>query len=174
MIDIRSDTVTKPTPEMRKAMAEAEVGDDVYGDDPTVNELERLAAAMVGKEAALFVPSGTFGNQLALFTWCKRGSEVILGEDCHIIQHEAGAASVLQGFKPGQYRPPQANLILWILKNASAARTFISRPQGSSAWKTPIPQGLSFPSAIWMRYTAPQKHRGSQFILMGPGSLTRQ
>ncbi len=97
MIDIRSDTVTKPTEAMRKAMAEAEVGDDVYGDDPTVNELERLAAEMVGKEAALFVPSGTFGNQLALFTWCKRGSEVILGEDCHIIQHEAGAASVIAG-----------------------------------------------------------------------------
>jgi threonine aldolase len=97
MIDIRSDTVTKPTEAMRKAMTEAEVGDDVYGDDPTVNELERLAAEMVGKEAALFVPSGTFGNQLALFTWCKRGSEVILGEDCHIIQHEAGAASVIAG-----------------------------------------------------------------------------
>ncbi len=97
MIDIRSDTVTKPTPEMRQAMAKAEVGDDVYGDDPTVNELERLAAAIVGKEAALFVPSGTFGNQLALFTWCPRGSEVILGEECHIIQHEAGAASVIAG-----------------------------------------------------------------------------
>lgn len=97
MIDVRSDTVTKPTAEMRQAMANAEVGDDVYGDDPTVNELERLAASMVGKEAALFVPSGTFGNQLALFTWCKRGSEVILGEDCHIIQHEAGAASVIAG-----------------------------------------------------------------------------
>lgn len=105
MIDIRSDTVTKPTAEMRKAIAEAEVGDDVYGDDPTVNKLEALAAAMVGKEAALLVPSGTFGNQLALFTWCKRGSEVILGEDCHIIQHEAGAASVIAGV---QTRPVPA------------------------------------------------------------------
>jgi len=96
-IDLRSDTVTWPTPAMREAMARAPVGDDVYGDDPTVNELEALAAAMVGKEAALFVPSGTFGNQLALFTWCPRGSEVILGEQCHIIQHEAGAASVIAG-----------------------------------------------------------------------------
>jgi threonine aldolase len=95
MIDIRSDTVTKPTPEMREAMAGAEVGDDVYGDDPTVNALEKLGAAMLGKEAALFVPSGTFGNQLALFTWCPRGSEVVLGEHCHIVQHEAGAASVI-------------------------------------------------------------------------------
>jgi threonine aldolase len=110
MIDIRSDTVTKPTPEMRKAMAEAEVGDDVYGNDPTVNELERLAAAMVGKEAALFVPSGTFGNQLALFTWCKRGSEVILGEDCHIIQHEAGAASVIAGVQTRPIPAPTGKL----------------------------------------------------------------
>jgi threonine aldolase len=97
MIDIRSDTVTKPTDTMRAAMAAAEVGDDVYGDDPTVNELERLGAAMLGKEASIFVPSGTFGNELALFTWCRRGSEVILGEQCHIIQHEAGAASVIAG-----------------------------------------------------------------------------
>jgi len=97
MIDIRSDTVTKPTDAMRKAMAEAEVGDDVYGDDPTVKKLESLGAKMLGKEAALFVPSGTFGNQLALFTWCNRGTEVLLGEECHIIQHEAGAASIIAG-----------------------------------------------------------------------------
>ncbi|GHV31923.1 threonine aldolase [Spirochaetia bacterium] len=97
MIDLRSDTVTKPTEAMRKAMANAEVGDDVYGDDPTINELEKLGAGLTGKEAAIFVPSGTFGNQLALFTWCKRGSEVVLGEECHIIQHEAGAASVIAG-----------------------------------------------------------------------------
>ena len=97
LIDIRSDTVTQPTPAMRKAMAEAEVGDDVYGDDPNVNRLEELAAHMLGKEAALFVPSGTFGNQLSLFTWCERGTEVILGDDCHIIVHEAGAASVIAG-----------------------------------------------------------------------------
>jgi len=96
-IDLRSDTVTWPTPAMRAAMAEAPVGDDVYGDDPTINELEVLAATMVGKAAAIFVPSGTFGNQLALYSWCPRGSEVILGEQCHIIQHEAGAASVIAG-----------------------------------------------------------------------------
>jgi len=96
-IDVRSDTVTWPTEAMRVAMASAPVGDDVYGDDPTMNELERLAAEMTGKEAAIFVPSGTFGNQLALFTWCPRGSEVILGEQCHIVQHEAGAAAVIAG-----------------------------------------------------------------------------
>jgi len=95
LIDIRSDTVTQPTEAMRTAMAHADVGDDVYGDDPTVNKLEALCAEMLGKEAALFVPSGTFGNQLALFTWCRRGTEVIVGEDCHIVVHEAGAPSVI-------------------------------------------------------------------------------
>lgn len=97
MIDMRSDTVTLPTKEMREAMANAAVGDDVYGDDPTINELEKYAAQLVGKEAALFVPSGTFGNQLALFTHCNRGQEVILGDDCHIVAHEVGAASVIAG-----------------------------------------------------------------------------
>jgi threonine aldolase len=95
-------------------MANAEVGDDVYGDDPTVNQLERLGAEMVGKEAAVFVPSGVFGNQLALFAWCKRGTEVILGEECHIIQHEAGAAAVIAGVQtrtidaPDGALPPEA------------------------------------------------------------------
>jgi threonine aldolase len=96
-IDLRSDTVTHATDQMREAMFKAEIGDDVYGDDPTVNELEQYAADRIGKEAALFVPSGTFGNQLALFTHCRRGSEVILGDDCHIVQHEVGAASVIAG-----------------------------------------------------------------------------
>jgi threonine aldolase len=78
-------------------MACAEVGDDVYGDDPTVNRLEALGARLLGKEAAMFVPSGTFGNQAALFTWCQRGTEVILGEQCHILQHEAGGAAMIAG-----------------------------------------------------------------------------
>lgn len=96
-IDLRSDTVTVPTETMKKAMFEAEVGDDVYGDDPTVNELEAFAAKLTGKEAALFVPSGTFGNQLALLTHCKRGDEVIVGDDSHIVVHEVGAAAVIAG-----------------------------------------------------------------------------
>lgn len=96
-IDVRSDTVTQPTAAMREAMQSAMVGDDVYGDDPTVNELERQAAGRLGKEAALFVPSGTMGNQLALFTHCQRGEEVILPDDCHIVWHEAGAAAVIAG-----------------------------------------------------------------------------
>lgn len=96
-IDLRSDTVTKPTQQMREAMYKAEVGDDVYEDDPTMKELEEYAASIVGKEASLFVPSGTFGNQLSLFTHCQRGNEVILGDDCHIVAHEVGAASVIAG-----------------------------------------------------------------------------
>lgn len=96
-LDLRSDTVTVPTQEMREAMYIAEVGDDVYGDDPTMLKLEEAAADITCKAAALFVPSGTFGNQLALMTHCKRGDEVILGEDCHIVQHEVGASSVIAG-----------------------------------------------------------------------------
>lgn len=96
-IDLRSDTVTMPTEEMRKAMMSAEVGDDVYGDDPTINMLEKIAAEKVGKEAALFVPSGTFGNQLALFTHARRGQEVILGKNNHIVVHEVGASAVIAG-----------------------------------------------------------------------------
>ena len=96
-IDLRSDTVTEPTQSMREAMFTAEVGDDVYGDDPTVKALEEYAAKLANKEAALFVPSGTFGNQLALFTHCTRGNEVILGDDCHIVIHEVAGASIIAG-----------------------------------------------------------------------------
>lgn len=96
-IDLRSDTVTMPTDEMRRAMAHAEVGDDVYEDDPTINKLEKLAAEKSGKEAALFVPSGTFGNQLALLTHARRGQEVIIGRNNHIVVHEVGASAVIAG-----------------------------------------------------------------------------
>ena len=105
VVDLRSDTVTRPTEEMRKAMYEAEVGDDVIGDDPTVQALEHLGAEMLGKEASLFVPSGTFGNQLALFTHCARGAEVILPERSHIVQHEAGASAVISGVQLRTLRP---------------------------------------------------------------------
>ena len=96
-IDLRSDTVTMPTDEMRQAIAYAEVGDDVYQDDPTVNKLEKLAAEKVGKEAALFVPSGTFGNQLSIMTHTRRGNEVIVGRNNHIVVHEVGASAVIAG-----------------------------------------------------------------------------
>jgi len=96
-IDLRSDTVTHPTPEMLEAMLCAQVGDDVYEDDPTVKELEELGAEMVGKEASLFVPSGTFGNQLAILTHTRRGDEVIIPESNHIVEHEVGAPAVISG-----------------------------------------------------------------------------
>lgn len=97
MIDLRSDTVTQPTEEMRKAMAGAEVGDDVYGDDPTVNALEKHAAQIIGKEAALFVPSGTMGNQLAIMSHTKRGDEIIAATESHIVVNEVGGVAVLSG-----------------------------------------------------------------------------
>lgn len=96
-IDLRSDTVTVPTAGMRQAMASAAVGDDVFGEDPTVNELEALAAKMTGKEAALFVTSGTMGNLASLLAHCQRGQEVILGDESHIFQYENGSASALGG-----------------------------------------------------------------------------
>lgn len=97
MIDLRSDTVTQPTQAMRQAMALAPVGDDVYGDDPTVILLEREAARLTGKEKAMFVPSGTMGNQLALMTHTKRGDEVIVDENSHVLGHEVGASAVMSG-----------------------------------------------------------------------------
>jgi threonine aldolase len=97
MADFRSDTVTRPTPEMRRAMAEAEVGDDSYGEDPTVNLLQEEAAAAVGKEAALFVPSGTMGNQLAVNLQTRPGDEVLCTEWAHLRNYERGAAAALSG-----------------------------------------------------------------------------
>ena len=96
-IDLRSDTVTQPTQEMRAAMANAPVGDDVYGDDPTVLALERLAAETMGKEAAMFVPSGTMGNQVSIMTHTRRGDEVLCSDNAHIVIHEVGATAVLSG-----------------------------------------------------------------------------
>jgi len=95
IIDLRSDTVTQPTDAMREAMYRAEVGDDVVGEDPTINRLEARCAELLGKEAALFVPSGTFGNQCAILTHCRSADEVIISENAHIIIHEAGAAALL-------------------------------------------------------------------------------
>jgi threonine aldolase len=97
MIDLRSDTVTRPTPAMRRAMAEAEVGDDVFGDDPTVHRLEERVADLLGKEAAVFVPSGTMGNQIALRTLTQPGDEVLVEGQAHIYYYEAGGPAALSG-----------------------------------------------------------------------------
>ena len=100
VIDLRSDTVTRPGPEMRRVMAEAEVGDDVFRDDPTVDRLEDLAAGMLGKEAGLFVASGTQSNLCALLTHCGRGDEYIVGQQAQTYVYEGGGAAALGGIQP--------------------------------------------------------------------------
>ena len=100
MIDLRSDTVTRPTPAMLEAMTRAETGDDVYGEDPTVNALERMAAELTGKEAAVFATSGTQGNLLGLLSHCERGHEYIVGTMAHTYRYEGGGAAVLGGIQP--------------------------------------------------------------------------
>lgn len=102
-IDLRSDTVTLPTQQMREAMARAQVGDDVYGDDPTIHELEARSAALLGKEAGMFVPSGTFGNQVCVMAHTRRGDEILLWEQAHILIHEGGAAAVLSAVQTRTY-----------------------------------------------------------------------
>jgi len=104
MIDLRSDTVTRPSPAMREAMAAAEVGDDVWGDDPTVTALERAAADLLGKEAAVYVPSGTQSNLCALMAHCQRGDEYIVGDNAHTYRYEAGGGAVLGSIQPQPVR----------------------------------------------------------------------
>ena len=120
MIDLRSDTVTLPDETMRRAIYEAELGDDVYGEDPTVNRLQAMAADLVGKEAAMLVPSGTMGNQIAILTHCKPGTEVIMEADSHIYYYEAAAASVFAGIQPrplqGQRGVLPADLVEWAIR----------------------------------------------------------
>lgn len=100
IIDLRSDTMTQPTEAMREAMAQAEVGDDVFDEDPTLHQLQDLAAAKLGKEAALFLPSGTMGNLVSLLTHCGRGDEILLGDRSHIFLNEVGGVSALGGIHP--------------------------------------------------------------------------
>jgi threonine aldolase len=97
LVDLRSDTVTRPTPAMRAAMMEAPVGDDVFGEDPTINKLQERAAAFLGKEAALFVPSGSMANQIALKVHCQPGDDVVIGEGAHNALYESGAAGAIAG-----------------------------------------------------------------------------
>jgi threonine aldolase len=97
MIDLRSDTVTRPTPSMRQAIAAAEVGDDQYGEDPSVNRLQEQVTVLLGKEAALFVPTGTLANQLALRLFCRPGDDVIVGVESHLVWHEAGGGAANSG-----------------------------------------------------------------------------
>ncbi len=118
IVDLRSDTVTRPTPEMRRAMADAEVGDDVYGEDPTVNRLERRAAEMFGKEAALFVPSGCMGNLVSIKVWTHHGNEVICEERSHTNLYELASMSAVAGCMPRTVRG-EDGILSW--KQISAA-----------------------------------------------------
>lgn len=110
MIDLRSDTVTKPVSEMREEMAKAEVGDDVYGEDPTVNRLEKKAAKMFGKERALFVPSGSMGNQIAVKIHTQPSAEAILDPECHIFNYEMATMSIFSGVMPRPIETDQTYL----------------------------------------------------------------
>ncbi|MFN3690899.1 MAG: threonine aldolase family protein, partial [Fimbriimonadales bacterium] len=96
-IDLRSDTVTLPTPEMRRAMAEAELGDDVYGEDPTVNRLQERAAELLGHEAALFTPSGTMANEIAVKVWTQPGDAILVDAESHIVHYELAGPAVISG-----------------------------------------------------------------------------
>ena len=121
-IDLRSDTVTQPTQAMREAMAAAPVGDDVYGEDPTVNRLQELAAERMGQEAGLFIPSGTMGNLAAILAHCQRGDEVILGKWAHTFFFEAGGISALGGVHSSQL-PNQSDGSLKLEGIAAAIRS---------------------------------------------------
>lgn len=113
IVDLRSDTVTRPSEEMRRAMAAAEVGDDVYGEDPTVNKLQKRAAEMFGKEAALFVPTGCMGNLVSIKTWTHHGNEVICEERSHVNLYELASMSAIAGCMPRPVRAGEDGMMTW-------------------------------------------------------------
>jgi threonine aldolase len=124
MIDLRSDTVTRPTPAMRKAMAEAEVGDDVYGEDPTVNRLQERAAEMLGFEAALFMPTGTMANEVAIRLLTRPGQEVLLEERSHVARHEVGGMAALSGVLARTLSAPEGKLTPAMVREAGGPRAY--------------------------------------------------
>src|ERR1700682_531180 len=145
MIDLRSDTVTRPTAAMREAMARAEVGDDVCGEDTTVRALEEEVARLTGKEAALFVTSGTMGNQLAIATQTRPGDEVVVGEGAHPIFHEGGAGAALSGVqfsvagRGGFYTPDEMQAAVqpaahWAPRTSLAAVENTHNRAGGRVW----------------------------------------
>jgi threonine aldolase len=124
VIDLRSDTVTRPTPEMRRAMAEAEVGDDVQGEDPTVNRLQDRAAAMLGFEAALWTPSGVMANEIAIRLLARPGQEVLADERSHVVQYELAGMAVLSGVLPRVVRAPDGLLTAALIRGALRPRSY--------------------------------------------------
>jgi threonine aldolase len=144
-IDLRSDTVSWPTPKMREAMANAAVGDDVYGEDPTVNQLEAEAAEMLGKEAGLLVTSGTMGNVTAVLTHCStRGSEFIVGKQAHIFRYEGGGAAALGGVHPNTLQVnPDGTLDLGAIREALPSHTFnLPGKHTGDGWRYPDHGGI--------------------------------
>ena len=146
-IDLRSDTVTLPTPEMRQAMAEAVVGDDVYGEDATVNTLQQTVAELLGKEAALFMPSGSMTNQAAIAMHTSRGQEVICAEGSHIYEWELGMMAAFSGVVP-RFVPAPLGIPDRSRCAGPFATAFTSRPPDSSVWKTPTTRWAA-PSFRW-------------------------
>jgi threonine aldolase len=124
MIDLRSDTVTRPTPEMRRAMAEAEVGDDVYGEDPSVNRLQDLAAERLGFAGALFVPSGVMGNEIAIRILTRPGQEVLAEERSHVVQYELAGMAALSGVMPRTVASPDGTLTPRAIRAALPPRVY--------------------------------------------------
>lgn len=132
-IDLRSDTVTRPTPEMRRAMAEAEVGDDVYGEDPTINRLEERAAEVFGREAALFVPSGSMGNQIAVKLHTRPGQEVICESHAHILDWEMATMAQFSGVMPRAI-PGERGVLRWKEIDAAVAPRLYYKAQTGLVW----------------------------------------
>ena len=130
MIDLRSDTVTQPTPQMRQAMSAAELGDDVYGEDPTVNRLETRAAELLGMEAALFVPSGTMGNAIAIRILTQRGDEVLVERRSHVVRYELSGMSRLSGVMPRRGDAPGGHLTPEHVRAAVAPRAYYKSDVG--------------------------------------------
>jgi len=130
MIDLRSDTVTRPTPAMRQAMAEAEVGDDVYGEDPTVNRLEKRAAAVFGKEAAIFVPTGTMGNQIAIRLHTEHGQEVICEARSHVLDWEMAMMAAFSGCQPRTVEGDRGMLTWETIRRAIGPKIYYRQPTG--------------------------------------------
>ena len=156
-IDLRSDTVTQPSPEMRRAMYEAELGDDVYGEDPTVNRLEAVAAERVGKEAAVLVASGTMGNLVCALTHCSRGDEMIVGADAHIFLNEVGGAASLGGIQ--------------VRALANDARGMLDPGQVEGAIR---PEGLHFPpTGLVCLENTHNRGSGAVFTAEEMGAVTR-
>jgi threonine aldolase len=168
MIDLRSDTVTRPTPAMRRAMAEAEVGDDVFGEDPTVRELEEETAAVLGKEAALYVPSGHMANQLGLFVAARSGDEVWAHENHHLIGDEQGATAVLSRVQPRVFSdglaPSDELLEAWM---AGARKGDVHRAEPALLWLENTFTGRVVPLAEQCRVTGFAHRNGMRAHLDG-------